>query len=122
MGIKAEVAFGQLVGLDPDYTLKPKGDGGIDFTTTLGGRTVTIDVKGARTPIYLFLKEKDAHQAADIMVLARVTGDEVWFLGWEHKSIMLAMPVRDFGYGIRNYFRHYSELRPIWQLVKLLRG
>lgn len=122
LGAKGEIAFATWSGLPADTVVRPYGDKGIDFRFTVGGRTLTVDVKAARTPFNLFVKEHEISRCADILVLARVEEDEVWFLGWEHKSMMLVAPRKDFGKDIVNYYRHYSELRPMWQLKKLLAG
>lgn len=120
LGMAAEIAFARFSGLCENVELCEHGDGLVDFSFEVGGKRLTIDVKAARTPTYLFLKSKDAARAADILVLARVDGDEVWFLGWEHKSMMLVSPQKDFGYGIVNHYRHYSQLRPMLQLKELI--
>lgn len=120
LGIKAELAFQEFSGLNADLKVRPEGDGLKDFVFIVSHRRLTVDVKGARAPIFLLLKEKDAEKAADILVLAKVEGDEVWFLGWEHKSMMLISPKREFGYGIVSHYRHHSELRPMWQLADII--
>jgi hypothetical protein len=120
LGAKAELAFENMTGLKVDRRLLESGDCNKDFEVTINGTKLYIDVKGARRPVYLFVKEKDIQICADILVLAKVENDEVWWLGWEHKSIMRLMPKKDFGYKITNYYRHYSLLRPIWQLTNLI--
>jgi len=121
LGVTAELAFAKWAGLKADLEVKPHGDGGKDFEVNVGGRTITIDVKASRAPINLFLKERDVHHAADIFVLAKVEGDEVTFIGWEHLSMMLLSPKKDFGRGIVNHYRHHSMLRPMWQLMPILK-
>jgi hypothetical protein len=121
VGISGEIAFAAFSGLQANLDILENGDGLVDFRFTYGGKELTIDVKGSRNPIHLLLKEKKAKKAADILVLASVDGDEVWFIGWEHKSLMLLSPVRDFGgYGIPAHYRHYAQLRPMWQLLDLI--
>jgi hypothetical protein len=120
LGAKCELAFADMFGFEVDAEARPDGDGGIDFTLTTHRRDIVIDVKGARIAHNLLIKEKDIDKCADIIVLGLVR-DDVMFLGWEHKSIMQLMPVRDFGYGIKNYYRHHSELRPMWQLESLIK-
>lgn len=120
VGVTVELAFSQLTGLSPNLETLPHGDGNIDFAFQVRGRTLTVDVKGAANPKYLFLKAACARQAADILVLAHVDGQDVTFIGWEHKSLMLLMPRRDFGYGIVNFYRPRKQLRPVYQLTELI--
>lgn len=121
IGVVAELAFAQRFGLEVDRNLYENGDGQSDFKVVISNRLLTIDVKGARKPYNLLIKEKDINVCADIVVLARIEGsNNVSLLGWEHKSIMKLMPVKDFGFGIRNYYRHHTQLRSMSQLACLL--
>jgi len=122
MGVKAEMAFSQLTGIPMDKNLYEQGDGCIDFMVPFGdsNELVSLDVKGAKTPYNLFVKEPDIKRCSEIVVLARVEENKVWFLGWEHKSMMSLMPKRDFGYGIVNYFRSFKAIRPMRQLVEMI--
>lgn len=119
-GALGEAAFSRVTGLPMNTEFKAEGDGGIDFVFHLRGRRITIDVKSALKPKYLLLKE-GTRKAADIFVLCGVSGRSSVFLGWEHKSIMLLMPVRDFGKGIRSHYRRPNALRPMWQLYELIK-
>lgn len=127
LGAAGELAFEKWSGLKADKRVLPNGDSHIDFTMTVKGRKLSIDVKTAKKPYHLLVKKHEVMASSDILVLAgeesEATGQNinVWFLGWEHKSMMQIMPCRDFGKGIDNFYRHYSELRPMWQLRKLLR-
>jgi hypothetical protein len=122
MGIMGEIAFGQWSGLTANLVPRPSGDGGFDFSITVAKRTLTIDVKTSRKPLNLLLKCNSVSKCADILVFSHVLEMEVRFLGWEHKSMMLISPVDDFGYGfaMRCHYRHNTELRPMWQLKKLI--
>ena len=122
MGVMGEVAFSRWSGLTADLVPRPSGDGGFDFSVMVATRTLTIDVKTSRKPINLLLKCNSVSKCADILVFAHVLDAEVRFLGWEHKSMMLISPVDDFGYGfaMRCHYRHNTELRPMWQLKKLI--
>ena len=122
LGVKAELAFSQMTKIPMDREFRAAGDGCIDFMVPLGDSTelVSLDVKGARTPYNLFVKEPDIKRCADILVLAGVDSNKVWFLGWEHKSIMRRMSKRDFGYKIVNYFRSFKDLRPMSQLIDMI--
>jgi len=121
IGVTAEIAFGKWSGLEPDLEVRPNGDGCKDFLIKVNGRKISIDIKAARKAFNLLLKQKDGLRSADILVLAKVDGDLVSFLGWEHKSMMLVSPVKDFGYGILNHYRSKDDLRPMRQLLDLIK-
>jgi hypothetical protein len=120
LGVMAEIAFAKWSNLNPDLSEKIHGDGCKDFEFQIKNRVLTIDIKAARKPFNLLLKEQDAKRSADILVLCGIDENAVKFMGWEHKSIMLIMPKKDFGYGYINYYRHSSQLRPMGQLKNLL--
>lgn len=120
VGVAGELAFAQFSGLAPDLSTRPAGDSGVDFSFTVNGRLLTVDVKTARKPTFLFVKEADIERAAAVLVLARLEGDTVEFFGWEQRSTMAQAPVKDFGYGIRNHHLHHSKLRPMATLSALL--
>jgi len=120
IGIKGELAFAEFSGLQPDLDIKPEGDNGVDFNFKVGSRCLTIDVKTARKPYNLLLKESEAKRCADIIVLAGIKENTVWFIGWEHKSLMLLMNRKTFGYKIMNYYRAASQLRTMDQLKNLI--
>jgi hypothetical protein len=122
IGVAAELAFAQWSGLPADLEVRPHGDGCKDFRFIAGPRVLSIDVKAAKLPVYLLLKTADAERAADILVLAGFDAGKISFLGWDHKTMMLVSPVREFGYGITSHFRHHSELRPMWQLQRLIKS
>lgn len=119
-GVMGEMAFSVYSGLPVDTNLYEHGDGKKDFEFTLGGRKLSIDVKAARKPYNLLVKEKDAKDCADILILAGISGDDVSLIGWEHKSLMVLSPVKEFGYGIRNHYRGRKRLREMEQLKDLI--
>jgi hypothetical protein len=121
IGVKGEMAFAKIFGLKMDEEVRPDGDKSVDFVLQYPARDLSIDVKTARKPIYLFLKKKDAPGAADILVLAGIVDNTVRFLGWEKKSVVMEAPTKDFGYGIVNYYKHNTELRPMGALDELLK-
>jgi hypothetical protein len=123
LGVAAELAFAEWSGLQPDLAARPNGDGLKDFQFCIAGQTLTIDVKAARMPIYLLLKQSKARKASDILVLAGVDieAGRVWFMGWEHKRVMLISPLKTFGLHVCHY-RPNKELRPMRQLRNLLAG
>ncbi len=100
-----------------DESIRPEGDGHVDFSTPIG----SIDVKTARKAYHLLVKAWEMENAADFIVLAQFKDlEHIEFLGWDTKEIMRLMPIKDFGYGIKNYYRHSSQLRPMSQLRDLL--
>lgn len=123
LGVKAEMAFSVITGLPIDSNLYANGDKGIDFMIPFGNSVelVTLDVKGAITPFNLFVKAHEIERCAEILIQARVSGNKVWLIGWEHKCIMERMPKRDFGYSIVNHYRPFKLLRPMSQLLELIK-
>lgn len=115
IGVYGENCFAQDFHLPMDKTLKINGDAGVDFVTSSG----TINVKTARKPIFLFVKENEPK--ADIYVLARFSDDKaVSLLGWEFGKEMITCPKKDFGYGITNFYKAATELRNMDSLHALL--
>lgn len=116
IGLLGEFVFAQKFGFPIDLSIKPMGDGRKDFTTSVG----TLDVKTARKA-YNLLREVDKDHA-DILVLAQYYDDLDWIrlVGWEYDLEMAKCPYRDFGYGIINYYKSASELRPMEELERLL--
>ena len=122
IGISVELAFEKRYGLLMDRSLKPYGDDHVDFRFKWRGHDVTLDVKGARKPYNLLIKEWEIEKAAKITVLAGFNDFKVWFIGWEFRDIMATMPIKVFHWGgIRNYYRHASELRPMEKLEQMLK-
>jgi hypothetical protein len=110
IGVAGETQFGKEFNLPVDESIKAEGDKGYDFKY----KTLTIDVKTARKPIHLLLKEKDKDKCADILVLAKYNIDNsVTLIGWCTRNMILSTPTRDFGYGIINFYLHHSALFPI---------
>lgn len=121
IGVSAEIAFVMYSGLNTKFlTFDGRGDGHIDFSFSLNGFNITIDVKGFRKPYNLLIKSKEIKKGSDIFVLSGVNGNKVWFIGWEHKNIMMNSPEKDFGYGLMSHYRHSSLLQPMWKLKKLI--
>jgi hypothetical protein len=117
IGIAGEIAFAKKFNLIIDTTIRPEGDGHVDFKTSIG----TIDVKTARKAFNLLVKEWEMPKCADILVLAKFNDYlDIEFLGWETKEKMATMQIKDFGYGIRNYYRNRVLLKPIEELEKML--
>ena len=121
IGGAVEWAFEQKTGLPMDRSLRPYGDGHVDFEFKWRGHPVTVDVKGAQKPFHLFIKEWEIDQAAKITVLAHFENFKVRFIGWEFKDVMEQMPVKAFHWGgIRNYYRKAESLRPMEKLYQMI--
>jgi|MudIll2142460700_1097286.scaffolds.fasta_scaffold03130_2 hypothetical protein len=116
IGLLGEFAFYKEFGTKPDWSLKSTGDGRIDFHVG----NITIDVKTALKPYNLLREVYKKH--ADILVLASVSKDfkQVNLLGWEYDSEMIKQPIKDFGYGVINYYKPADSLRDIEELKILL--
>ena len=122
IGVAGELAFAKEYGLQIDDSIRPEGDGHVDFEITINGVEATIDVKTAQKAYNLLIKEWEIEECADIFVLAEYESDEnIKFLGWETKDVMKMMPKKIFSsLGIKNYYRHWTQLRPMNQLDELL--
>jgi len=122
IGVAGELAFAKIYGLEVDREIRPEGDGCVDFWVDINGNKVSIDVKVARKPMNLFIKEWLIHDMADIVVLGRyVSEKDIEFIGWETKGIMKLMPCKSFPpLNVGTYYRRASQLRPMCQLDKML--
>jgi hypothetical protein len=119
IGLLGEEAFAWSFGLDTEYLdLKPQGDGRVDFHLPCG----TVDVKTAEKPYNLLREVGKAH--ADILVLAGWNRQSraIRLIGWEYDAEMRCQPSRDFGKGVINHYKHYTQLRPMPELKNLILG
>jgi hypothetical protein len=114
VGLAGEQAFADAFGLQVDTSIRPAGDGNVDFR--LFG-LVTVDVKTARKAGNL-IAEVGTDPWADIYVLARYDDltQTARLLGWEHGDVLRRAPSRDFGYGIINHYIPRYQLKPIARL------
>ena len=115
VGMFGEFAFGEMCGMMPDISDKPKGDGGVDFEVPL---RFTVDVKTARKA-YNLIHEK-GKPFADIYVLAKFDDEtqRATLLGWEWGSKLKKAPTKDFGHGIVNHYIPKDDLRPMADLAE----
>jgi hypothetical protein len=126
IGLYGERQFGIEFGLPVDVSIRPTGDRHIDFYAQTAAKVVkTVDVKTARLAYNLLVKEWEMGDAADILVLCGFDGDPLGshsqnLIGWEEKAEMAKCPVRDFGYGIPNYHKRRSVLKPMSALKDIL--
>jgi len=109
IGLAGEQQFAVEFGLEVDTKARPGGDGGIDFQLPGVG---SVDVKTACRPFNLL--HEQGKTPPDIFVLARFDRDDsATLLGWEWAEVVIAQPVKDFGYGVINHYLSANRLRPI---------
>ena len=125
MGVAGELAFAKRYNLEIDREIRPEGDGHVDFWVIVGDRKVSVDVKANRNPYNLLIKSWEIDVMSDIAVLAKYKEGEsspsIEFLGWETREIMRMMPVKSWPpLNTDCYYRHVSQLRPMFQLDNLL--
>jgi len=107
-----------------EHTEHPEGDGGIDFTVYLTKHRypLTIDVKTARNPYYLLVKDHLIGRGAQLLVL--LAFDDATkacsFVGFEWRRVMAQMPVRTFGHPQKNYYRPREKLHQWGELCALM--
>lgn len=118
IGVAGEVAFARMFGLEVDKTLRPGGDGRIDFRMTVG----TVDVKTAAKPWFLFCEK--GKKMADIMVLGQFFDIEtpVKLLGWEWGEEMVKIKPIESSRKIMNHQKHQSKLRRMEELVEMVKA
>ena len=121
IGVAGEIAFAERYGLEIDDSIRPEGDGHIDFKVKINNVEVTIDIKTAQKAYNLLIKEWEINDCADILVLAKYTSDKkIDFLGWETKDVMKMMPKKIFSsLKIVNFYRSKNKLRPMTDLDDL---
>lgn len=119
-GILGEFEFSRMFALPLDTSKRLNGDKGIDFNFNL-----TIDVKTAKNPKYLIVKED--HVNASIYVLSKMHENKaVEFIGWTWGSKVMKAPIDDgtsesfFKHGIRNHYIPAQDLYPMKLLKDLI--
>lgn len=130
-GVRGEAAFACLCHIDFDQMRNPKpgSDGGFDFRLIFNNRKtyLTFDVKTRESDRWEDLlvpaNKFVVGNCADYMVLARLVGKRVDFLGWEDPKIVKAMPIqsKEQGFKCETHVRKRSDLRPMIELMKIVR-
>lgn len=125
IGMAGELAFGKRYSLKVDKSIRPDGDGHVDFRAVKkNGETFTLDVKTAIKAYNLLIKEWEMDDCASVLVLAQYNpaNEEVSFLGWQTKAFMRTMPKKVFSsLGIVNHFCHRDKLRSMEELDQLFK-
>lgn len=121
VGVAGEIAFAEQFGFtidEDDLWQRPWGDGGYDFELANG---TTIDVKCARKPVFLLVKETDIQQVADVLVLGKfIDVDTIKWVGWTFGDMMKHAVMKDFGYRIRSYALPAEDLTSMDRLKLFL--
>ena len=120
-GLRGEHAFGEMVGIYPDTSLKRNGDNGVDFILPL---LFTVDVKTRKERIPAmrdpFLLIEPSKLNADIYVQMVLSPDlnQCECKGWVWNSEVRTFPVGDLGTGVKNHQIPESKLRSIEALTR----
>jgi len=126
IGMAGELAFGKRYCLNVDKSIRPDGDGHVDFRAVMNnGKTLTIDIKTATKAYNLLIKEWEIDDCSLVLVLAQYdpANEEVSFLGWQTKGVMRTMPKKVFSsLGIMNYFCQRDKLRSMEELDELFKA
>lgn len=115
IGLTGEWAFGEFVGLMPDFKGRLSGDKGIDFMLPGDSKVcpLSVDVKTSRRGDKL-LHEK-GKGFADIYVLAHYdeSTKTAKLVGWEWGSKLRDVEPRDTGCGVINHEIPVYKLHPM---------
>ena len=126
IGMAGELAFGKRYSLQVDKSIRPNGDGHVDFRVVMNnGNTFTIDIKTAIKAYNLLIKEREINKCAIVLVLAQYdpANGEVCFLGWRTKGFMKTMPKKVFSFlGITSHFCPRDQLNSMEELDQLFKA
>jgi hypothetical protein len=117
IGLCGELAFSDRFGVPMDTSLRPGGDGGIDFRLPIG----SVDVKTSRRQLANTLRVEAGTVKAALYVLASYDSEtgNAYLVGWEYGTVLRAIPPRKSTAGVTNHYRAASTLRTIDELYKL---
>lgn len=123
VGLMGELAFQYFSNIPVNLKLLKKGDGGVDFAVPIAKKVLGLDVKSSQKDDGLLLKAIHAQHRSHILVYALVKKEEdlVTLVGWEHRNLMLLMPLRTGAINKPSHHRAGSQLRPMAQLFYLMR-
>ena len=126
IGMAGEFAFGKRYSLQVDKSIRPDGDGHVDFRAVMNnGKTLTFDIKTAIKAYNLLIKEWEIDDCSLVLVLAQYdpANEAVSFLGWQTKGVMRTMRKKVFSasLGIMNYYCPRNELRNMEELDQLFK-
>ena len=126
IGMAGELAFGKRYSLQVDKSIRPNGDGHVDFRVVMNnGNTFTIDIKTAIKAYNLLIKEREINKCTIVLVLAQYdpANGEVCFLGWRTKGFMKTMPKKVFSFlGITSHFCPRDQLHSMEELDQLFKA
>ena len=126
ISMAGELAFGKRYSLQVDKSIRPNGDGHVDFRVVMNnGNTFTIDIKTAIKAYNLLIKEREINKCAIVLVLAQYdpANGEVCFLGWRTKGFMKTMPKKVFSFlGITSHFCPRDQLNSMEELDQLFKA
>jgi hypothetical protein len=130
IGICGEIAFAERYQLEVDKSIRPYGDNHIDFKMifTKGifkGKEFTIDIKTAKKPYNLLIKEWEIDKCATLLILSKfISKNEIDLLGWDFRKNMAKQPKKIFApkLGIVNFYKHFSELESIYKLDIIMKN
>jgi len=117
IGLMGEWLFGQVFDLEMDLSLKPAGDGRVDFWCN----GFSIDVKSGNMNTFNLFREIEKDHA-EILVLAEtnISRGLVRLHGWEFDEEMLKCLTKKFGHPIVNHYKPKGNLKSIQALKEFL--
>jgi hypothetical protein len=111
-GLKGEIAVADYYGLETDLEIRPRGDGGVDFTCWWLLCPVEVDVKTTEYVSNPWLKVKaDGHKTADVYILCVDDGADIELVGWAWlRDVEATDPTQETGHH-ENHVLKPNELR-----------
>lgn len=117
VGLAGEQAFCDWANIEPDLSLKPKGNGG--YQHRVNGRKVAI--KTYRKPNNLLVEEGKVRADIYVLALYRDATQDATLLGWATKDEVLAREPYDVGgMGVVSHAIHHTALHEMDDLRGVL--